>query len=625
MKRILSLLLIFLFLPLTSPAEEAGSAAGDAVEIAVEIRTGNDKPADAEPLRDGSDETGMDLKKGKESSVILILPEDGSCDSVFVRLSAVPDRAELQRQNEKKKWIAVSEQKNPGFQFLSDARGLTGKIRLTLFFPSSVPCRVLELRCFTAGTLPAFAHVWERVPAETEILMAAASPAEMDFPLLTSLLEKGRSVAVALASAEDALPAVCDRLWESGLRTLPLLGAGNSKKPNYANLLAGWIRTCQPLLVLTDATLAPFADSAVTSAADPSWTVNGAPETGIWAVPDTGVFGAEAEEKATHLSERNNSAILAFCQHRFENAQHADPAGIPWPVSRLADGYLPEGEEEFVYDDPEKGLWGYASSTLQVEIVKYQMPEVPHTWFEAHVIFKPEAESFTQHTWVNAIFEGQQIYPETLAQTSKLVFAVNGDYHPNRASKKWPVGNIIRRRKVLYNYDGKGSMKFPNLDTLAIRKDGSFSVYGPTEITADELIRQEDVTDSLSFGPYLVRDGQLRIYRGNSADVPEPRCAYGMVEPGHLFFVMVEGKMPKKGEQGFNLWTLAELMYARGCTEAMNVDGGSTAVMLFMGRKLNRTGKGNSLGSPRNQHELFGIGTSEKVYTDMVAGKKKKK
>ena len=319
----------------------------------------------------------------------------------------------------------------------------------------------------------------------------------------------------------------------------------------------------------------------------------------------------------------DTAAERARCAERFADAQHADPAEIPYPASRQEDGYLPAGEEEFVFEDEEKGLWAYLSQTLQVEIVRYAVPEVPHRWFEASVVFRPEAESFAQHTYVNATFRDQQIYPETLAQTSKLVFAVNGDYYLSRAQKKWPAGNIIRQRQVLYEFNGKTRLKFPNLDTLAIRDDGSFSVYGGTEITASELLAQGDVHDALSFGPYLVRDGQLRIYDGNSADVAEPRCAYGMREPGSLFFVMVEGKMPKKGEQGFDLTALAELMYARGCTEAMNMDGGSTAVMLFMGHRLNRTGKGTALGSPRNQHELFGIGTSDRVYTDMADGKKK--
>ncbi len=323
------------------------------------------------------------------------------------------------------------------------------------------------------------------------------------------------------------------------------------------------------------------------------------------------------------LAEGREEDLRSWCIEQFASSQHADPAEIPYPASRLEDGYLPEGEEEFVYDDAEKGIWAYLSSTLQVEIVKHHMPEVPHTWFEAQVIYKPEFETFTQHLYVNATFKNQLIYPETLAQTSKLVFSVSADFHLNRANKKMPVGNIIRRGEVLYNQIPKQGMKFPNLDTLVIRKDGSFSVYDRGEITADELIAQGDVQDALAFGPWLVRDGKMRVYDGNSVEVPEPRMAYGMVEPGHLFFIMVEGKMPKKGEQGFDLWATAELMYARGCTQAMNLDGGSTAVMIFMGHKLNRTGKAKSLGSPRNQHELFGIGESERVYTDMADGKKK--
>lgn len=326
---------------------------------------------------------------------------------------------------------------------------------------------------------------------------------------------------------------------------------------------------------------------------------------------------------------KTEEELRAWCQAQFADSVHADPAEIPYPDNRLEDGYLPEGE--FVYEDAEKGLWAYLSPTLQVEIIRQDMPEVPHLWYEANVIFKPEEESFRQYMYENAKFKWQEIYPETLAQTSRLVFAVNGDYHYSRAKKKWQVGNIIRGGEVLYNYDPKKSMKFPNVDTLAIRNDGSFSVYAGDEISADELLAQAGpddpafVHDALSFGPYLVRDGQIRFYDGNSADVPEPRTAYGMVEPGHLFFVMVEGKIPKKkdlrGEQGMNLWELAELMYAHGCVEAMNVDGGSTAVMIFMGEKLNRTGKGNSLGKSRNEAELFAVGRSEQVHTDMMEGK----
>lgn len=327
----------------------------------------------------------------------------------------------------------------------------------------------------------------------------------------------------------------------------------------------------------------------------------------------------------------SDEELRAWCAERYAASVHSDPAEIPWPDNRQEDGYLPEGE--FVHEDPEKGLWAYLSDSLQVIIVKHQLPEIPHTWFEAEVIFKPEEEIFTQHVYVNAKFKGQQIWPETLAQTSRIIFAVNGDYHDDRVSQKRPTGNIIRQGVAMYNHNPKRSLVFPNLDTLAIRNDGSFQVFAGDEITADELLAEaspEDpafVHDALSFGPYLVRDGKIRFYDGKNAENPEPRSAYGMIAPGHLFFVMAEGKMPKKTEeQGMDLWELAELMYARGCTEAMNVDGGSTATMIFMGERLHRTGKGigKSLGSPRNQFELFGIGESELVHTDKVDGPKKK-
>ena len=150
------------------------------------------------------------------------------------------------------------------------------------------------------------------------------------------------------------------------------------------------------------------------------------------------------------IEGKSDEEIRTWAAEEFEGAVHADPAEIPYPDNRDAEGYLPAGEE-FVHEDPEKGLWAYVSSTLQVEIVKYDMPDVPHIWYEAHVIFKPEKELFQQHVYVNATFEGQQIYPETLAQSSRLVFAVNGDYYPDRVKSKKVIGNIIRRGKVLYS------------------------------------------------------------------------------------------------------------------------------------------------------------------------------
>ena len=93
----------------------------------------------------------------------------------------------------------------------------------------------------------------------------------------------------------------------------------------------------------------------------------------------------------------------------------------------------------------------------------------------------------------------------------------------------------------------------------------------------------------------------------------EPRTAVGLIEPNHYLAIVVVGRM--KSSRGISLDDLRKLMYLRGCTEAINLDGGHTSTLLFMGERLNKigsfTGKGTS--APRNMSELLGIGVSSLV------------
>lgn len=619
MKKLLCCLLILaMVLPLSAAGAE-GSA--EAVSLAFACHSANDKEIDASPVTDGSDETGIALKKDKKCPIILVLDESAACHALYFRLSDAPDQMELQLQNEKKKWESVLVQKSPGVEFTVPVDGLSGKIKVIFSFSNGIALNIKEIRCFSEGTLPDTVHTWKSADT-ADVLLVADSLDSIDLSSLQALCENGLNVMIAGFSAETPLLTLQDAYREAGLEYAPLLYTGPiNKKESKEKLVADWIRRYQPLLAVSDGALTETLSLAAENAVDPAWNPDSAAEYGVWALPARACDSDDYAAMADELASRDNDLLREWCASRFAEAEHASVSDIPYPADRLENGYLAEGE--FVYENADDGLWAYLSPTLQVEIVRYAMPDVPHRWFEANVIFKPESEMLRQHVYVNATFKGQQIYPETLAQTSRLVFAVNGDYYPYRADKKMNVGNIIRQGTVLYNFDPKHSLKYPNLDTMVLRDDGTLSVYAASEYSADELLAQGNVHDALSFGPYLVRGGKLRAYNGNSADVPEPRSAFGMVEPGHFFFVMVEGKMPKGGEQGMNLYQLAELLYARGVVEGMNIDGGSTATMIFMGTRLHRTGKGNVVGSPRNQHELFGIGTSDQVHTDMADGKKK--
>jgi hypothetical protein len=51
-----------------------------------------------------------------------------------------------------------------------------------------------------------------------------------------------------------------------------------------------------------------------------------------------------------------------------------------------------------------------------------------------------------------------------------------------------------------------------------------------------------------------------------------------------------------------------------GATEALNLDGGQSATMMFMGEKIIRVGKSESANAkPRKSAEVLGIGISNLV------------
>ena len=88
-----------------------------------------------------------------------------------------------------------------------------------------------------------------------------------------------------------------------------------------------------------------------------------------------------------------------------------------------------------------------------------------------------------------------------------------------------------------------------------------------------------------------------------------------MIEPGHYICILCEGRLTRS--DGVTLNQLMQMMKARGCTLAFNLDGGQTAAMTFMGQRINEIGKYESNGkmttSPRKTTEVMGIGISEQV------------
>lgn len=298
------------------------------------------------------------------------------------------------------------------------------------------------------------------------------------------------------------------------------------------------------------------------------------------------------------------------------------PTEVPAYMAHMpalnAMGFLDEGE--YLYSSEDEGLWIYISQTSKVIIQRKYDATQPLTWFEADLYGDLDAGEMLRTVQNDPEKMGKvRVDATETAKKHNVVFAMNTDYYTYRVAvnNNRHTGIVIRDGRILYDdpYTEKQvtNSMFPNLDMLAFMPDGSLKVYHSWEKTAQEFI-DEGVQTVYSFGPYLLLDGKVseRAYANN--ENKNPRCAIGMVEPGHYVAIMCEGRL--KRSAGVTISYLAKMMRAKGCQVAFNMDGGQTAVMVFMGKQLNQIGAydGGKTNS-RPTSEVLGFGTSEQVGT----------
>ncbi|MDF9841785.1 MULTISPECIES: phosphodiester glycosidase family protein [unclassified Paenibacillus] len=227
--------------------------------------------------------------------------------------------------------------------------------------------------------------------------------------------------------------------------------------------------------------------------------------------------------------------------------------------------------------------WSYSSDDIQIKIDQAQTGSGSDkiTYFVADVVLKDASSlksAFADNSFGTNITEATS----EIASSNDAIFAINGDYYGFRED------GVIIRNGTVYRDD-------PVRDAMALFEDGTMQTYNEEEVSSDELLAQ-GVTNTLSFGPILIQDGQITSdfssvkidtnFGNRSIQNANPRTAIGMIAPNHYVFVVVDGR--NEGySRGMTLTELAELMQDLGATEAYNLDGGGSSTMYFMGRVVN--------------------------------------
>ena len=279
------------------------------------------------------------------------------------------------------------------------------------------------------------------------------------------------------------------------------------------------------------------------------------------------------------------------------------PAPPEWP-DLDAQGFLAEGEE-FVHEDDEGGLWVYLSRDLQVKVHRQTDASIPLIWFETDIRTRGTETFHTVLTDPDRPGKNFQ-YPHVIATDAQFVLGFTDDFFADRMADRRTVGIIIRNGQILSRETNRTAGHYlPNLDMMAQYPDGRLEVYACSELTAEELL-EKGAVNVFSFGPWLLRGGEINELVYTWYRDTEPRQALGMIEPGHYLLLSVQGRM--KESKGTMLQRVAEMMKERGVQEALNLDGGNTMALVFRGRMLNKLATYKKKRFVRTVTSLIGIG-----------------
>ena len=227
----------------------------------------------------------------------------------------------------------------------------------------------------------------------------------------------------------------------------------------------------------------------------------------------------------------------------------------------------------------------YADANINVKISFYR--EYDTDIYVAEVYVRT-AEYFRTAFARNTF--GRNLVDETsdIARNNGAVLAVNGDYYGARNK------GFVIRNGVLYRSSSSGR------DCLAVMEDGSFRIVAEKASSAGELLK-EGAWQAFSFGPGLIRDGEILVNEYSEVDVhlaSNPRTAVAMIEPLHYIFIVSDGRTSESA--GLTLYQLAEFLLSLGARDAYNLDGGGSSTMYFMGKVVNQpTTHGNTISERR--------------------------
>ena len=96
----------------------------------------------------------------------------------------------------------------------------------------------------------------------------------------------------------------------------------------------------------------------------------------------------------------------------------------------------------------------------------------------------------------------------------------------------------------------------------------------------------EGTYSAAEFMPALIRDGEKLENQDWTGE--QPRACFGAGDQG-IYMLVIEGRYPDEGIRGTSVNTCADILLAYGCRNAINMDGGSSAILWYDGEYITQS------------------------------------
>ena len=168
-------------------------------------------------------------------------------------------------------------------------------------------------------------------------------------------------------------------------------------------------------------------------------------------------------------------------------------------------------------------------------------------------------------------------YLTDISKKNNALVAINGGGfidENNKGSGATPIGITMIKVKLSSNSCGTfGLIGFNNENKLLLGK-----------ITSTQA-KQRGIRDCVSFGPYLILNGEKSQIYGNGGWGKAPRTAIGQRADGIVLFLVLDGN--RTLGKGATIKDMIEIFERYGAINASNLDGGTSTSMTVKGKTVN--------------------------------------